>query len=90
MIKIFAIWNIIVFLVMGYDKSQSRKRGQRVPEKILLVMALLGGGMESFSGSRFFHHKTQKTAFKILLPVGFIIAVVLMFYLLKDIVPAAN
>lgn len=90
MIKIFAIWNIIVFLVMGYDKSQSRKRGQRVPEKILLVMALLGGGIGAFSGSRFFHHKTQKTAFKILLPVGFIIAVVLMFYLLKDIVPAAN
>lgn len=90
MIKIFAIWNIIVFLVMGYDKSQSRKRGQRVPEKVLLLMSLLGGGIGAFSGSRFFHHKTQKTAFKIVLPLGFIIAVVLMFYFLKEIVPIMN
>ena len=82
MIKIFAIWNIIVFLVMGYEKPQSRKSGQRVPEKIRVEMALLGGGIGAFSGSRFFHHKTQKTAFKILLPIGFIISIVLIFYLI--------
>lgn len=83
MIKLFALWNLIAFFLMGYDKKQSRKRGQRISERVLLFFSLAGGGIGAFIGSKVFHHKTKKTAFRILLPLGGIISLLLLFYLVK-------
>lgn len=82
MIKFLLVWNTVSFFLMGYDKKQSRNRGQRIPEKVLLGFSLLGGGIGAFLGSRVFHHKTKKTAFRIILPIGLIVSAVVFIYVL--------
>lgn len=82
MIKILLLWNLFAFLLMGFDKKQSRGKGQRISEKTLLGVAILGGGLGAFIGAKFFHHKTKKTAFKIILPLGCILAIAILGYLI--------
>ncbi|WP_312894969.1 DUF1294 domain-containing protein [Paenibacillus eucommiae] len=44
--------NLIGFALMGYDKSQARKGGQRVPEKRLFTLGALGGALGTWIGMR--------------------------------------
>lgn len=59
------IINIISFFYYGFDKARSRVHGvMRVPEKTLLLLALLGGSPGSLLAMRYFRHKTKKTSFQ--------------------------
>ena len=60
-----AILSVWAFAAMGYDKKQAQKKKQRVPERNLWLLALLGGGVGAYFGMQFFHHKTRKTNFRI-------------------------
>lgn len=60
-----AILSIWAFASMGYDKNQAKKRRQRVPERNLWLLAILGGGVGSYLGMQVFRHKTRKTGFRI-------------------------
>lgn len=75
---ILSIW---AFGAMGFDKRQAQKKRQRIPERNLWLLALLGGGVGAYFGMQFFHHKTRKTAFRI----GFLLLamadIVLLLYL---------
>jgi uncharacterized membrane protein YsdA (DUF1294 family) len=68
---------------MGVDKQRARKNGWRISERTLLLLALIGGGIGSFLGMRYFHHKTKHTRFVILLPLTAIIDIVLVIKLLS-------
>lgn len=57
-----SIW---VFAAMGYDKRQAKKRGRRVPERNLWLLAILGGGIGAYLGMQMFRHKTRHTSFRI-------------------------
>ena len=37
--------NLYVFFLMYYDKRQAVKKGQRISEKNLLFMGIVGGGL---------------------------------------------
>ena len=78
-IGIMSMW---AFAAMGYDKRQAKKKGQRVPEKNLWALAILGGGIGAYFGMQAFRHKTRHTSFRI----GFLILAlaygVVIFYLL--------
>ena len=39
------LWNLFVFLVYGLDKGKAQKGQYRIPEKVLLGMALAFGGL---------------------------------------------
>lgn len=67
--EMLIIWNAIVFFVYGYDKHQSKRRKQRVSEKLMLLFAGLLGGIGALAGMLFFRHKTRKWKFKIWVPV---------------------
>ena len=41
----FLIWNLLIFLIYGIDKSKARRGAWRVPEKILLILAFTCGGL---------------------------------------------
>jgi len=56
-------------LVYGVDKLRAKKGGWRIPEKTLLALALLGGGVGAFLGMRLFHHKTRHPKFVRLVPL---------------------
>lgn len=65
-ILFISIWS---FIMMGYDKKQSKKRRSRVPEKTLWLFAIAGGGIGSYLGMMAFRHKTRHTEFR----VGFLL-----------------
>ena len=57
-----SVW---AFITMGYDKRQAKRKGQRIPEKNLWTLALLGGGIGAYFGMQTFRHKTRHTSFRI-------------------------
>lgn len=59
-----AVLNIVTFLTFGFDKARARKRGaSRVPERTLLLLALVGGTPGAYAGRSAFDHKTRKQPF---------------------------
>lgn len=80
------VWNLITLALMGIDKFKAKHDLWRIPESTLLLSAFLMGAVGSFAGSRLFHHKTQKTKFKIGLPAALIfnIAVVAVIIWLRQ------
>lgn len=59
----FAALNLWTFAVYGYDKTQSRRGGGRVPERRLLTLAAIGGSPAALLARRLFRHKTRKQPF---------------------------
>jgi len=53
----------VTFLTYGYDKLVAGTRTTRVPENVLLALALAGGTVGALLGMRLFHHKTSKQSF---------------------------
>ncbi len=73
LIAFMVTWNLITFLMMGIDKYKAKKNKSRISEKTLLIVTFAMGGVGTTLGATFFHHKTQKLKFKILLPIGIIV-----------------
>ena len=74
MINLFFMWNIAVFLLYGTDKFFSIKKMSRVPENVLILTALLTGGIGAFAGLYLFRLKTRKLKFRIFIPFTLIIS----------------
>jgi uncharacterized membrane protein YsdA (DUF1294 family) len=65
-------------LAYGYDKGIAEGTRTRIPETVLLGLALIGGTLGAFTGMMLFRHKTSKPTF--LIP--FALIVVLQFALI--------
>ena len=61
--------NIFTFLLYGYDKMKAKRKGFRVPEGVLLALAMFFGGAGALFGMVVFNHKTSKMTFRILVPL---------------------
>ena len=75
------IINLLGFVLYGVDKAKSKGRNRRIPERTLLWVARLGGGLGCWLGMMLFRHKTKHNRFMILVPlwaVLWVIAVVLL------------
>ncbi len=77
-IKYFIIINIVLFLLMGYDKHEAKIQQWRVSEKALFLFALFGGSIGGIVGMYLFHHKTKKWYFKYGFPLILICQVILL------------
>ncbi|MCA3270303.1 MAG: DUF1294 domain-containing protein [Alphaproteobacteria bacterium] len=55
--------NALAFLLMMADKRAARAQAGRVPERVLLLLALFGGAVGIIAGMRLLRHKTRKAAF---------------------------
>lgn len=60
--------NIAAFLLYWRDKVLARRGDFRVPESVLLGVALLGGSIGAFLSMNLFRHKTKKYKFKYGIP----------------------
>ncbi|MEG1240676.1 MAG: DUF1294 domain-containing protein [Oscillospiraceae bacterium] len=60
--------NLLCFFLMGADKYKARRRQWRIPEKVLLGTALLGGSLGGLLGMYLFRHKTNHPPFRYGLP----------------------
>lgn len=63
------IMNVAEFLIMGIDKLKAKRRGFRVPEAILFLLAIAGGSIGAILAMWIFRHKTRHHTFTIGMPV---------------------
>ena len=75
------IWNLLIFIIYGIDKSKARRRAWRVPEKILLTIALVCGGFGAWLAGMIFHHKTRKWYFKTVWFLGMVTTLVALYFI---------
>ena len=61
--------NLLGFVLYGLDKAKSKGRGRRIPERVLLWVARLGGGVGCWMGMMLFRHKTKHDRFMALVPL---------------------
>ncbi len=81
--------NILAFVLMGIDKYKAVNNRWRIPERVLLVVAFVGGSVGAYAGMFYFHHKTKHAKFLILLP-AFLIIHVLVFLFWKGDFPVLD
>jgi uncharacterized membrane protein YsdA (DUF1294 family) len=64
-------FNVIAFLVMGYDKRRSMADGRlsRTPEGIIFFIATAFGGLGVYLGMLLFRHKTRHWYFQLGIPL---------------------
>ena len=67
------VMNLVTFLVFGLDKWKAKRKVKneavrRVPERVLFLLALLGGSVGALLGMKAFHHKTLHKTFRFGIP----------------------
>lgn len=65
----FILINSVAFILFGIDKGKARKGSWRIPERTLIGISLFGGALGALFGMLFWHHKTGKWKFLILIPL---------------------
>ncbi len=73
-----AVMSILGFILMGMDKRRAVKRAWRIPERTLLTVACLGGGIGASLGMYLLRHKTKHMKFAVILPLTAIIYFVVL------------
>lgn len=64
-VAIYAVaLSLATFLLCAYDKKVAGTEAMRVPERVLLGAALVGGTLGLLVGMKVFRHKTRKASFK--------------------------
>ena len=68
------IINIAAFLAYGLDKLLAKLKAHhekvpRLPERNLLLLAIVGGGIGAWVGMEVFRHKTKHRSFRICVPL---------------------
>ena len=79
------IINALGFTLMLADKQKARKNMWRIPERVLLGVAILGGGVGSLIGMHLLRHKTKKEAFYVGIPVILLLEIIMIaIWILKN------
>lgn len=73
--------NIAAFVVYGWDKMCAKRGMWRVPEKILVLLAFLGGSVGAMVGMAIFRHKTLHLKFRYGVPLILILQLIGLIYL---------
>lgn len=75
--------NAAGFLLMLIDKTRAKRNLWRIPEKVLLGVAALGGSVGSLFGMYIFRHKTKHTLFSAGIPALMFLHFILLILYLK-------
>ena len=70
--------NFITWVVYGADKIKAKSGKWRIPERTLLLLALIGGSLGALAGMILFRHKTRKPKFFVSVPVMFVVHCVIV------------
>ena len=73
----FGCYNLIVMLLFGFDKLLAKMQAKRIPEKILISLAVLLGSYGAICGMVLFHHKISKPKFRYIISILFLMQSVL-------------
>ena len=75
------VWSVVTLGLFGYDKTQAKIGGGRVPEIVLFGAILIGGFLGGWLGMLLFNHKRRKLPFWIVLIIATVIHGFIFFYL---------
>lgn len=78
-VVLYILANLCVFVLYGADKHRARAGDWRIPERVLLLAALIGP-FGAWAGMRAFRHKTKKILFY-LVPVILVLHIAGILYL---------
>ena len=78
---VLLIWNFVIFIIYGIDKSKAKRGAWRIPEKYLLLFAFFCGGFGAWLGGIAFHHKTRKWYFKTVWLIGMVTTLITMYFI---------
>lgn len=78
--------NLLLVIFMGWDKFCACHAMRRIPEKTLLTLGLLAGGVGGLISMQAFHHKTQKPVFWAVFIAAFFLHLALWFLLCRWLV----
>ena len=67
------LMNVIAFAAYGMDKAFAKSGARRIPERMLLLLAFVGGAFGAGAGMLVFRHKTRKPKFRILVPIAIVV-----------------
>lgn len=70
-------------LLMQVDKHKAENNLWRIPERVLLLVAFLGGSLGTLLGMYMFRHKTKHLKFTLLVPVFLLVQSILLLLILK-------
>ncbi len=73
--------NLSAVAVYGWDKLSAKQGWQRIPEKILLLLALLGGSVGAMAAMAIFRHKTLHLKFRYGVPLILVLQIAGIVYL---------
>lgn len=76
--------NLIAFVLMGVDKHRARRRQWRIPERTLLLFAVLGGTPGAILGMELFHHKIRHRKFCYGLPAILVVQLAVLALLCRE------
>ena len=80
---VYAAVNVLVCLIYGIDKLKAVKKKWRIPEKTLLILALLGP-LGALAGMLLFRHKIRKPKFYLGVPAILLLeGAAVYFFLLR-------
>lgn len=71
--------NIISFFAYGLDKLKAVNHWWRIPEWVLLGLAVAGGSVGAYLGMQVFRHKTLKPLFRFGVPVILLVQAAVVF-----------
>ena len=74
--------NVLGFFLMLADKLKAKKNLWRIPEKVLVGTAAIGGSLGVLMGMRIFRHKTRHLKFSIGVPVLLVLHILLGIYII--------
>lgn len=75
--------NILTFCLYGIDKSLAVKEKRRIPNRVLLGLAAVGGSIGAWAGMYAFRHKTHKWYYTITVPVMLLLQITLIALLMN-------
>ena len=73
--------NFMGIASMASDKIRAMEHRFRIPEAVLLTIAVIGGSPGSIAGMLLFHHKTRRAKFRLGLPVILLVQIGLIILL---------
>ena len=63
-----AVINVVTFFLYGIDKFKAQHARWRIPESVLIGLAVIGGSIGAWLGMMVWRHKTQHKKFKYGIP----------------------
>ena len=73
-----SVINFTTWAAYGLDKGRAKSGKWRIPERTLLLLALIGGSLGALAGMIMFRHKTRKAKFFISVPVMIVVHCVIV------------